>query len=331
MALDEMICRPDYFVSLCLAQEGDVVRELDAIAALADACEQNLKYWEIVYVIGESFRSSIEALLNASTSAQNLRIVLVRDAVGYYRRRVIAASEAIGDVVVVTSVNEAAEINVIAFAAAAVASDQVVLGRRIGRSSLRSALHWVVGRISNHRVDDRDLKTIALPRARLATILRRPTASIDLRFEPKRGVADYLRKELRLTNTGGEVGLRQRVDLLTEIIASSAARFLNAIALLSALVAASATSYAVYAVGVIVFHDNVQPGWFSTAIVQSGSTAFISLGIGVIALGIATVVDRMEGGIHHEFIDELGNISLSARAHDLNVDIMTEARRVEIK
>src|SRR5262249_36819521 len=150
-------CRPDFFVSLCLAQEGDVARELDGIAALAEACDQNLKYWEIVYVIGESFRSSIETLINGSTNIKNLRVVLVRDAAGYYRRRLIAASEAIGDVVVVTSLNEAAEINVLGFAAAAVASDQVVLGRRIGRSSLRSAIHWVVGRISNHRVDDRDL------------------------------------------------------------------------------------------------------------------------------------------------------------------------------
>jgi hypothetical protein len=328
---EQMICPPDYFVSLCLAQEGDVARELEAIAVLAEGCELNLKYWEIVYVIGESFRSSIQALIDELPNIKNLRVVLVRDAVGYYRRRVIAASEAIGDVVVVTAVNEAAEINVMAFAAAAVTSDQVVIGRRIGRSSPRSALHWVVGRISNHRVDDRDLKTIALPRARLVTILRRPTATIDLRFEPKRGVADYVRKELRLSSSGGEVGLRQRVDLLAEIIASSAARFLNAIALISALVFAFAISYAVYAVGVLLLHNNVQPGWFSTAIVQSGSTAFISLGVAVIALGIATVVDRMEGGIHHEFIDELGNISLNERAHDLNVDIIAETRKVDTK
>lgn len=50
---------PDYFVSLCLIQEGDVALELDAISALAASCDQRLAYWEIVYVTSESHRSAI--------------------------------------------------------------------------------------------------------------------------------------------------------------------------------------------------------------------------------------------------------------------------------
>jgi len=331
MKPEQMPNAPDYFVSLCLAQENSVARELEAISVLARTCGRHLKYWEIVYVIGESDRSAIHRALDGLAAIKNLRIVLVRDAVGYYRRRVVAATEAIGDVVVLTSFNELAAVDVTAFAAAAAKNDQVVIGRRAGSNSIRFFTHWLIGRVCNHRVNDRDLKTIALPRSRLVPILLRPTASIDLRFEPKRGVARYLRKELRLTSTGGEAGLRQRLDLLTEIIASSAARFLNAIAVLSGLVFAFAVSYAIYAVAVMLLRDNVQPGWFSTAIVQSGSTAFVSLGLAVIALGIATIVDRIEGGVRQDFVDELGNISLNDRAHDLNVEITTGAHMVDAR
>jgi hypothetical protein len=331
MKPEQMPHAPDYFVSLCLAQENNVAHELAAIALLAKRCGRHLKYWEIVYVVGESDRSAIHRTIEELAAIKNLRIVLVRDAVGYYRRRVLAATEAIGDVVILTSFNELAAVDVSAFAAAATRNDQVVIGRRTGSRSVRFFSHWLIGKVSNHRVDDRDLKTIALPRSRLVPILLRPTASIDLRFEPKRGVARYLRKELRLTSTGGEAGLRQRLDLLTEIIASSAARFLNAIAVLSGLVFASAVSYAVYAVAVMLLRDNVQPGWFSTAIVQSGSTAFVSLGLAVIALGVATIVDRIEGGVRHEFVDELGNFSLNDRAHDLNVEISTEAHMADAR
>ena len=97
---------PDYFVSFCLAQEGDLAAELDAISALAAFCGQRLQYWEIVYVVGECHRSAIQAAIDTFVTIKNLRIVLVRDAISYYRRRTIGVSEAIGDVVVLTSFNE---------------------------------------------------------------------------------------------------------------------------------------------------------------------------------------------------------------------------------
>ena len=275
---------PDYFVSFCLAQEGDIAVELDAISALARSCDQRLEYWEIVYVTGESHRSAIQAAIDKFAAIKSLRIVLVRDAVRYYRRRTIAASAAIGDVVVLTSFTEMAKADLLAFAEKAMASDRIVIGRRAGKL-LPPVSYWLVGLISRYRVDGRDLKTIALPRGHLVAILARPTAPIDLRFEPKRGVMPYVRKELYLTSAGGEAGLKQRLELLAEIISTSAARFLVTFALASVVVSAMAATYGLYAVGVIVLRDNVQPGWFSTAIALSGSAAFLSIGLAIIALG----------------------------------------------
>ena len=97
--------------------------------------------------------------------------------------------------------------------------------------------------------------------------------------------------------SAGEAGLKQRLELLAEIISTSAARFLAIFALVSVLVSALAASYGVYAVAVILLRDNVQAGWFSTAIALSGSAAFLSLGLAVIALGIANIVERMDGGV----------------------------------
>ena len=52
-----------------------------------------------------------------------------------------------------------------------------------------------------------------------------------------------------MTGAGGEAGLKQRLELLAEIISTSAARFLAIFALASGVVSAMAASYGVYAVG----------------------------------------------------------------------------------
>jgi hypothetical protein len=327
-----MVKSPDYLVSFCCAQEGDVERELDAISALAASCDKRVQYWEIVYVIGASHRSTIQAAINKFAAINSLRVVLVRDAVNYYRRRMIAVSEAIGDVVVLTSFSEIAKADLLAFAEEAMTSNRIVIGRRAGkRGPQRVSFYWLVGLVSGYRVDRRDLKTVALPRDRLVALLDRPTASIALRFEPKRGVVPYVRKELPLTITGGEAGLKQRLELLAEIISTSAARFLAVFALASGIVSAIAASYGLYAIAVILLRDNVQPGWFSTAIALSGSATFLSFGLAVIALGIASILNRMDGVAHHEITEEIGNVSFYDRVHDLNVEIGSEMQRVDSK
>jgi hypothetical protein len=323
-----MSTRPEYLVSFCLAQEGDVLAEIDAIRELVCRCDQSLQYWEIVYVLGEHYRSALEAKRERLGAVRNLRIVLVRDEITFYRRRAVAAAEAIGDVVVLTAFNELASADLMSFAADAIIANRIVLGRSEGARRRQPLSHRLLGLISRYRVDARDLKTIALPRDHLVAVLARRSATIDLRFEPKQGLHRYLRKPVELRSSGGERGLRQRLELLIEIISTSAARFLAVYALLSLLVCALAASYGLYAVLIILFMRDVQPGWFSTAIAQSASVSFLALGMALLALGVAHIVDRMEGDTSEVTIDEISNISFHDHVQDLNVE--TEFRMREI-
>ncbi len=316
-----MTKQPEYLVSFCLAQEGDAAAELEAIAALAEYCGQNLRYWEIVYVIGERRRPAIEAASGKLAAIKSLRIVLVRDAISYYRRRMIAASEAIGDVAVLTSFGEAAHAQLLSLAGEAMRTNRVLLGTRPERRLLQPFSHSFLRLISRYRVQSRDLKTIALPRDHLVAILARPTAPIDLRFERKGGALPYVRKKIEPAGPGGGAGLTQRLELVAEIVSNSASRFLSIFALASTAVFALAASYGVYAVAVILLQAHVQPGWFSTAIAQSGTAAFFSLGFAAVALGIAHIVDRLDGGARHDIVEEIGNISFYESVHDLNVEL----------
>lgn len=320
---------PEYLVSFCLAQEGDwkVAAEIATIAALDAQCEQQLRYWEILYVASEVHRDEILAAAGQLAALKSVRIVLVRDGVSYYRRRKTGAAEAIGDVVVLSSFAEIAHADLIGFAEQAMSTGGIIIGRRRGR--FQPILHSLLGVISGYRVDSRDLKTIALHRNPLVAILARPTAPVDLRFEPKRGVIPYVRREVREARGGGEAGLWQRFELLAEIISNSASRFLSAFAVAASFVMVFAAVYGIYAVVVILTLENVQPGWFSTAIAQSGTAAFFSLGMSILALGIGNILDRLDAPRSHEVVDEIGNISFYGRTTDLNIEVRSDLSRVE--
>lgn len=320
-----MSSRPDYFVSFCLVHETSVKAELAAIAELDELAEKRLQYWEIIYVVGEAARQEIEAAANELVKRRNLRVVLVREQLGYYTKRMIAANEAIGDVVVLSSFGEISVGEVIALSDMAMSSKRVVLARL--PSGKRSKLSYrLIGLVSDFRVDARDLKVIALPRDALSSILTRPTAPLDLRFEPKRGLPSYVRREVELSSANPHTSLSERLELLAELFSASAARFLSAFALVSTLAAAIAVAYGIYAIAVISFATNVQPGWFSTAIALSGATAFLSFGLAVIALGIASLINRADRSSKNEVVEEIGKIAVYDPVDKLNVEYAASQR-----
>ena len=310
----------DYFVSFCFVQENDVRTELEALVKFSSLCEERLLYWEIIYVIRQDQRHSLQMASELFASITNLRILVVQDGENYYWCRAISANEAIGDVIVISCFNELSGANLLDFADEAMARKRVTIGIRAEKPFIQPFIYWIVGLISQFRIDARKLKTIAFPRDQLVAVLARPYAPILLRFEAKRGFEPYLYKTMHLDNVRGEANLSERLELLSAIISTSSTRFLHFFASVAALVTVIAMLYGFYAVGVILLQENVQPGWFSTALSQSGSTAFLSFGLAIIALGIANVTDLLDGRKQHSVIEEIGNISFYERVHDLNVD-----------
>ena len=312
---------PEFFISICLTQETTVPDELLAIANLSIYCSKSMKYWEILYILDEKLIPEMKSNAARIAPIRNLRILPVRGSVGYYRRRMIAASEAIGDIVVLTSFGELPRADLVLFAQRAMHESRVILGRRPGLPGLQSLGRELIGLLSSYKVDDRTLKTIALPRNQLISILERPTAALDLRFEPKTGLMPYEYVAISPPAHSSGVSFSERTDFLIEIVKSSAPRFLAWFASLAMIGTATAILYGFYALGVIFFKENVQPGWFTSAIVQSASIAFLLTGLAIISLGIASICDRLYGEKHCEVTDEIGNITFYDSHVELNVEV----------
>src|SRR5882762_1619936 len=127
-----MSAAADFFASFCLVQEGEICDDIGALRILASSCATRLEYWEIIYVASGSARQAISAATDSPILAKNLRVLLVSDDASYYRRRLIAAAEAIGDVVTLTSLNELQVLDPISFAKEAAARDRITIAHRVG-------------------------------------------------------------------------------------------------------------------------------------------------------------------------------------------------------
>lgn len=310
----------EHFASFCVVQAADVDPDLEAIRGLASACEERLRYWEILYVAGESTRDAILARGGTLSDIRNLRVLFVSDDASYYRRRLVGAAEAIDDVVTLTAAGEMRTIDVIGLAEEALDGNQVILASHGRRAAALPVFHWFLSLVSAYRVSPSDMKTIALSRPRLVALLARPSAAIDLRFEAKRGVFPYVRKPVTPPQGTDDWGIARRFEFFAEIVATSTPRVLKMFAMLSVVVLMLSSLYGLYAVGVVLTQSNVQRGWFSTALIQSGSVAFIALSFTVLSLGVARIAERLDGAVKGVIIDEIGNVDFFDGVDELNVE-----------
>jgi hypothetical protein len=311
---------PDFLASLCLPSEGaPVAQEIAAIAALARDCAERLRYFEILYAVDERSRSAVNACAPQLALIPNLRILFVRNHASFYQRRTIAAREAIGDVVAIGSFAELQVIDLPTLASDCFRTDQVLLARRGGRGGL-SLVYPLLRAVASHRVNNRDMRSIAFPRARLLQALARESVTIDLRFEPKRGET-YVR--VPVADAGGRPprGNAHRLQLLAEIVSGASGAYLRAYALLSLCAFLAAIAYGLYAIVVITTFRHVEPGWFTTNLIQSGSIAFLSIGVAIFALGLARLLEQRERGSTLGIIDEVGNVNFFRSTPELNVDL----------
>src|SRR5262249_3384926 len=176
-------------------------------------------------------------------------------------------------------------------------------------------LHWVLTLITPYRIEDRNSHTIALPRTKLNALASRPTFTLDLRYEPKYGDDSNTSTRVKIGPTKARHSpIADRFELLEELVFTSAPRMLRTYAIVSSVVTFLAFLYGLYAVGIVLFKPDVQRGWFSTAIVQSGSVGFIAIGMAGIAIGLAEITPRWAGSSGYgENVNEIAHINFFSR------------------
>jgi hypothetical protein len=314
--------RDDVFVSVCFADDADTAKLLSRLEPLADALTAAFRYWEILIAVSEDADDDSDSIL---TRIANVRVLTMRRATPFYRRRVALTSEAIGDVVALCALGELAYLDVIDMIRTAADQDSIVIGCR-RRKSLLTPLLRVLGRTAGFRVTAEDMLTAVWPRTILNQLLDHPDRELALRFPPADQALPVVRRRASATGSGRSTrDLGRRLSLIQCLLVSSAPIVLSMVAILSLLVVLSAGIFVMYALTVWLFLPAVQPGWFTTTLVISLTSGFLGAAIFGLAIGLQSIIDILRDRRMDDIVKERGATDLFGTVlRELNVEVATE-------
>jgi len=311
--------RSDMLVSIVVADSAGPAATIPRLAAAMPQLAEAFRYFEVVYALDETRRAELDSLGDSLAGLVNLRVVITGEGLRYYRRRLVAAREAIGDVVALVDLDEVPIATLIARIGEARDRNEVLAGwcptRRAGALSYR-----LLSLASRFVIAPRAARTIIVPRDWLNAILARPSAVIELRFQPRVPLTRYRRFDVP-RHPAEATDFASRYEVLIEIMRSDAPRYLKAYALAGFLVVLGSIAYVLYAIAIILMLSHVAPGWFSNAVVLAGSTAFIAGGMSILSIAMVAVIDGVRHSGHPPVVAEVGNTDYFDRIVGRNVEV----------
>lgn len=316
--------REDVLVSVCCPELTPGPENIAVLKDIAAQIDARYRYWEMLVIAEASKAEAHELLLSA---VPNLRLLKVHNGSPFYRKRVVAASEAIGDIVLLVATEEAGCMDLPAMLEIARAEGCIVMGWRDQSSALNPVVR-VLGNASGFQVSTRDMLTAAYPRTLLNLLLAYPDRQIALRFAPRDGGVPLRRMEANRTvrpMPRGARGLGRRLGLMQKLVANAAPRVLGLVALLSAGVFFVSLIFALYAVGVWLLLDTVQPGWLTTSLALSMTAAFLGAAIFGLSSGLQRLIDIATPELLNSVISERSAVDLFSQVTtELNIELEVE-------
>ncbi len=318
--------RQDFLISVVLADHAEGARYRDALCTLVQRLEDAFQFWEVVIAIPETGAEETSVFKASLKGIPNLRILRLSAAGSFYRRRLAGVTEAIGDVVVLSALDEVTHIDIAALARDIYASSETVVctGQQgnWGRPSsvLERSLSW----LSGYRVDLRELLTIGFPRAMLENILQRPDAEILLRFEPLSGIFTFRRYPVAEGQKPGRRDWRdsrRRAALIGDMMINASPRTLKGLAFIAVLVACIAACYGLYAILVWLFKADIAAGWLTTSLLQSLTTFLLGISIAALSTGLVRMFELLSNEGRYAIVDEINTVDLIGNIQPANVEM----------
>ncbi|VWX53014.1 hypothetical protein [Novosphingobium sp. 9U] len=296
--------RDDLLVSVALSGPPRDQAQLQQLVALSRQLDARFRYWEVLLACDPGHDAPSElADGQLQASVPNLRLLQPRPGASFYQRRLAVASEAIGDVVVLTAASEVGYLNLAAMIETAEARHSLVVGRHVDANPLGS-LAMALGRGAGLTIGPHDMLTIAFPRALLGIVLAHPDRLLATRFPPVDQRLPIVRQDMRAGaglprfRSGSETGplLFRRTEILHRLTISSAPRVLTLVAVAALLAAFGGTLFAIYSVIVWLTLAHIQPGWFTTSLALSLTAAFLGFAIFGLSIGLRRLLEALTGG-----------------------------------
>ena len=316
--------RRDSLVSVAVIARGATSETIGAVRAAAAFLDERFEFYEVLVLVGASEFERREDDYTGLLDIRNARCLVLRDGVGEYRSAMVAATETIGDVVLILQADEAQMVDLSAVFEAALSGGRSVILRRIQRTgAVAGGLGRVLSGISGYDVDPRFLRSALHSRAHIGRIAARADREIALRFSPRGSLRESEIAVIEVAPDRREAprwSLLRRVANAMEVLANAPPHLLRLLSVTSFLVALFALLYLLYAILLFAIGFDLQPGWFTTTVAISGSTGFLSLALGGISTALYQILNLLRDDAGDEILREIHNTDLFRDFRRINVE-----------
>lgn len=324
--------REDVVVSACFSDIPATPRTFTVLRKLAATLDTRYRFREIILVVEDSAR---EAFVPLVEEIADVRLFVVRQGTEYYQRRVIAAEEAIGDLVLIGQIDEVAAMDTLAFLDKAEASEAIAIANRFARRPIKDMIAWpfrALGKLAGFRVDPSDFQTIALPRTLLNPILAHDEPRLALRYpprDPRLPVAGFHVEE-NVTTRSALRDIPRRAQLFQTLLVYLTPIILSAVAISSSVLTLVGVAYAAWIIGAVIMVDTLAPGWLTTNAMLALSAVFMGVSTLGLSLGLQHLLKLQSRASGADTPEEVNRIDLFGKvAKDLNVEVDQSAAAPE--
>lgn len=319
--------REDTVVSVCFATPPPKRQTYETIRKIAERLDQVYRFREIILVVEAHEK---EAFLQLIEEVSDVRLFVVRKGTEYYERRVIAAEEAIGDLILIAQEDEAAHLDVCAFLDHAEQSNAIALANCGKSRPLKSLLSWpfiALGRLAGFAVYPSDFQSIAMPRTLLNHILAHDEPRLALRYpprDPRLALASYKTSQ-EVSSRSAFKDMGRRIQLLQTLLVYLTPLILSVVAMTSGLLTLVGLAYAAWIVGAVVMVESLAPGWLTTNTMLAVSAVFMGVSTLGLSLGLQHLLRQQARDKGERVSEEVNRIDLFGKvAVDLNVELESE-------
>lgn len=322
--------RDDILISICFADLEENDKEFAQIRSLAKKINEHFRFWEFIVIVNTDEIDSYFSLVN---DTPNVRLFKVWNNSEYYHNRIIAAREAIGDVVVISSIKELRYIDILKIIDRAHSENKIIQGKKSKISLIDrclSPLITTLGTGAGFNVSMHDLQTIAVPRTLMNQILNHPYRELALRFPPNDPHFPLSYENSKGSNNPNRrmFANRDRLGLLLKLLTNLAPRILLYVILLSAMVTVTSLAYSIYSIIAWFVLTDIEPGWLTLSLITSLTSFFLGCAIFGISLGIENLLSRFEKSNYEDIAGEVNKIDLFGQIeNDLNIEIHKTQKR----
>lgn len=316
--------REDILVSVCLSDVPFAPAAFSDIATFVEKLASRFRFFEVIVVTDSSRKDDFLPLVKR---IPNTRLFTVREGLSPYRHRVVAALEAIGDVVLMATYDQFGTLDYIKMIEEAVDSGQIVVGLRPeprGMSRALSVLLEIAGRAGGFRAGPQDGPTMAIPRSLLTPLLQHSDPDLALRFIPR----DPMFPTATLESIPGKAmsaeghGIARRVELIDKLVLHMAPGVLRLVAVSSALLSCIGLIYTIYVIGVWAIVPRIEPGWLTISMMMSLMAVFLGGSIFGLSVGMQRVLVLLRRDAYDSAAQEVNRTDLFGHvAAELNVDL----------